>query len=98
MTFEEYKEGIERINLQARKYREKLAKEFAEFNNNVANGDIISNGWINIQVTGYRIGYYGEKPECVYRGLKVKKDLTLFQRGGKAEIWRSNIKKHIVSE
>jgi len=93
----DYEIRLKEINERFEKEKSELAERFAVSNNPYKVGDIITDsvGSIKIEVIKYTLGggYYGKYPQCVFRGVELKKDLTPTKKGEKRTIYQSSILK-----
>ena len=95
MTFEELELDLKLIESDFNKKKKEKIIEYCKSNNPHNVGDIISNKdsttIIKIEKITFSSGMLRLKPECVYNGARLKKDLTPYKSGEKDVIWQSNI-------
>lgn len=93
-TLEKFCEGLKAIEVEASQKRELLNKVFAIHNNPYKVGDIVedSNGKLEIEKITYSSSYGNYLPQCVFRGIDLKKDGTPKLRQDKdRRVYQSNI-------
>jgi len=96
MTKEEYIEKMKVINHNAEIEKQKVKQEYAFSNNSYKIGDIIKDHYQIIKIEKVNWVFAGGNyPECVYTGIKLKKDLTPFISGEKSQMWQSNVEELI---
>lgn len=97
MTFEELEKEIEKIEKEATEKKKIKIVEYCKSNNPYKIGDIISGQSSIIKIEGIKFssGYLRFKPECVYHGARLRKDLTPYKSNEKDTIFQNNVKKQI---
>ena len=93
----ELAEKLEELKIEHVAKRKKVLQDFAFSNNPYEKGDIISDNFciIKIEKIQFSKKIFTEESECVYSGLRLKKDLTSFKSGEKDVIYQSNVKSRL---
>lgn len=94
MTYEElcekrilaYKQYLNSIN--------SYTTEYARSNNPIKMGDIITDHVGSIKVEGIKNTVpSSEKPQCIYYGIELKKDLTPMKKQSNRHVYQQNLQK-----
>lgn len=94
MTKEEFNRNKRAIEIKCEVEMKELIKEFATQNNPIKVGDIVTDHYHTIKVEhiSYRSWQYGGKyPECVYKGVLLKKDGTPYKSMKYSDAYQSNV-------
>jgi len=78
MEIEEYKSRLEELGKEFIKKKNALAREYANSNNTVKEGDIFTDhiGSIRVENIGYEYDFNTSLPSCIYEGPELKADGT----------------------
>lgn len=94
MTKEEFNRKKNAIEIKRDVEMKALIKEFATQNNPIKVGDIVTDHYQTIKVESIGIHSYkygANYPECVYKGILVKKDGTPMKRTKYSNAYQSNV-------
>lgn len=95
MTKEEYNKAIERIEATEKEAKRKLAMDYAFANKRYKVGDIIKGSGCTILVDNIKWVFGFIKPECVYYGAALRKDLKPRKDESRDSIYDSNVEKKL---
>lgn len=100
MKIDELESELLEIENQAKKLRTEAIKKYCFANNKVKIGDIVqsNNGGeiIRVEKIKFSEGFLRLSPECVYEGLRLKKDFTPRLDGKKDTVFQSRMLRHIA--
>jgi hypothetical protein len=94
MNFEEYEEKIIKLK-EVYEYKKRLiSKEYAFSNSTVKVGDILKDHKeiIIVELIGWGFSLNASRPECIYKGPRLKVDLTERKDGRRGVIYQSSVR------
>lgn len=94
MTPQEYEAKQKALLNEYEANRRKLAFDYAVFNNQYNVGDIITDHYHSIRITGWQL-YSVSEAQLLYKGIELKKDGTPTKAQKDTTIFQSNVKSHI---
>ena len=91
VTFDELKTKLAGIEERANERKKDAIREYCFGNNTVKIGDIVTDLIGSVKVEKILIEYSLTRPQCVYFGAELKKDLTPRKDGSKRSVYAQNI-------
>lgn len=94
MTKEEFNRNKRAIEIKRDVEMKALIKEFATQNNPIKVGDIVTDHYHTIKVEHINYTPYhceGKYPECIYKGVLLKKDGTPHKSIKYSDVYQSNV-------
>lgn len=91
MEFEELKAKLAGIEEMANVRKKDAIREYCLVNNTVKIGDIVTDHLGSVKVERILVEYSLTRPQCVYVGSELKKDLTPRKDGSKRNVYAQNI-------
>lgn len=91
MEFEELKAKLEWIEERANERKKDAIREYCLVNNSVKIGDIVTDHIGSVKVEKILVEYSLTRPQCIYVGSELKKDLTPRKGGSKRNVYAQNL-------
>jgi len=91
VDFEELKAKLAGIEERASERKKDAIREYCLGNNTVKIGDIVADHIGSVKVERILVEYSLTRPQCVYVGAELKKDLTPRKDGSKRSVYAQNL-------
>lgn len=89
----EYTEKLAAIHARLATSKARLAKEYAFSNNDISEGDLVTDHVGTVLVDAVRVAISGgsDVPQCVYSGISYTKQGKPSKRGDRRSVWQCNL-------
>lgn len=91
MKFEELEIQLKTIEDSAERQRKAAIRQYCLENNTVRVGDIVKDRIGSVKVEKILIDYSRTRPQCIYVGAELKKDLTPRKDNSKRNVYAQNL-------